>query len=180
MKKTIFIITISLFISIFSAFQAGALIGDANCDNTIDIIDALSTAQYYVGMAPTLFDIPAGDVNVDDTVDIVDALLIARYYVGLITELPEAMPGGYSEIPVSSTNALAAYDFLTLELLKSSPDSITLGAAKLAFSQVVNGVNVRLVCSYSDSTSDYFLSAVVYLNLKMIPEEVVSLKFDIY
>jgi hypothetical protein len=58
--------------------------GDANGDGHIDIIDALVTAQYYVGLQPSHFYIEEADVNEDAVVDIVDALLIARYYVGLI------------------------------------------------------------------------------------------------
>ncbi|MBN2535001.1 MAG: hypothetical protein JXB88_19120 [Spirochaetales bacterium] len=63
----------------------GGKIGDANNDGSIDIVDALLIAQYYVGL-------PAGivreyaDTNCDRSIDIVDALLVAQYYVGLIEE----------------------------------------------------------------------------------------------
>ncbi|MBN2445011.1 MAG: cellulase family glycosylhydrolase [Spirochaetales bacterium] len=62
------------------------LLGDVNDDEMIDIIDALLTAQYYVGLNPANFDITAGDVNCSGSVDIIDALLISQYYVGLITD----------------------------------------------------------------------------------------------
>jgi hypothetical protein len=62
------------------------LLGDVNNDNTINIIDALLTAQYYVGLDPEGFNPGGADVNCDGKIDIVDALLIARYYVGLVTE----------------------------------------------------------------------------------------------
>lgn len=156
------------------------LLGDVNLDGSIDIVDALSTARYFVGLDPPVFDAPLADVNLDDEVNILDALLIAQYYVGLITELPEQKPGGYTQIPASSENALAAYDFLEIELLTSQPD-ITLGDTRVAFSQVVAGINVRLVCDYySPMTGDSYLSAVIFLNLDMVPEEVVSLNLDIY
>jgi hypothetical protein len=57
-----------------------------NSDGGVDIIDALLTAQYYVGLEPGGFNPAAGDVNCDGGIDIVDALLIAQYYVGLISE----------------------------------------------------------------------------------------------
>lgn len=62
--------------------------GDVNSSNEIDIIDALLTAQYYVGLDPENFDLNAADVNADSNIDILDALLIAQYYVELITGLP--------------------------------------------------------------------------------------------
>lgn len=64
----------------------GTTRGDVNGDNTINIVDALLTAQYYVGLEPSVFDPGAADANCNGNVDIVDALLIAQYYVGLITE----------------------------------------------------------------------------------------------
>lgn len=60
-------------------------LGDTNNDNNIDIIDALLTAQFYVGLNPANFIEANADTNCDGHVDIIDALLIAQYYVGLIT-----------------------------------------------------------------------------------------------
>jgi hypothetical protein len=62
------------------------MLGDTNGDGVIDIIDALLTAQYYVGLDPENFIPGNADVNCDGAIDIIDALLIAQYYVGLITE----------------------------------------------------------------------------------------------
>jgi hypothetical protein len=58
--------------------------GDVNNNGTIDIVDALLVAQYYVGLNPQNFDAGNADANCNGTIDIVDALLIAQYYVGLI------------------------------------------------------------------------------------------------
>jgi hypothetical protein len=63
-------------------------LGDVNSDGMVDIMDALLTAQYYVGMNPQGFQITEADVDGNGTVDIVDALLIAQFYVGLITVFP--------------------------------------------------------------------------------------------
>ena len=62
--------------------------GDVNSDDSINIVDALLIAQYYVGIIPEVFDENAADVNADESINIVDALLIAQLYVGLIPELP--------------------------------------------------------------------------------------------
>jgi xyloglucan-specific exo-beta-1,4-glucanase len=60
--------------------------GDVNGDGDINIVDALLTAQYYVGLNPSGFNTDAADTNCNGSIDIVDALLIAQYYVGLISE----------------------------------------------------------------------------------------------
>ncbi|MBN2532738.1 MAG: family 16 glycosylhydrolase [Spirochaetales bacterium] len=76
--------------------------GDVNSDSSIDIVDALLVAQYYVGLNPGNFNATAADVDGNGSIDIVDALLIARFYVGLINEFPGQTPtptpdnGGYS------------------------------------------------------------------------------------
>jgi len=64
----------------------GGNLGDTNGNGSIDIIDALQVAQYYVGLDPDNFDISAADTDCNGTVNIIDALLIAQYYVGLIDE----------------------------------------------------------------------------------------------
>lgn len=62
--------------------------GDVNDDGSMDIIDALLVAQYYVGLPLEGFLVDQGDVDLSGTIDIIDALLIAQYYVGLITGFP--------------------------------------------------------------------------------------------
>ena len=63
---------------------SGPYAGDVNGNGQVDIIDALMTAQYYVGLNPAGFIQTAADVNGDGQITIVDALMIAQYYVGLI------------------------------------------------------------------------------------------------
>jgi lysophospholipase L1-like esterase len=70
-----------------TAIQAQSL-GDVNSNGTVDIVDALVIAQYYVGLNPSNFNAANADVNCSGAIDIVDALLIAQYYVGLISQLP--------------------------------------------------------------------------------------------
>ena len=62
--------------------------GDANGNGSIDIVDALLVAQYYVGLNPSGFVSANADVNCNGLIDIVDALMIAQYYVGLIASFP--------------------------------------------------------------------------------------------
>jgi hypothetical protein len=62
--------------------------GDVNYDGSINIVDALLVAQYYVGLNPQDFNQQAADVSGDGSINIVDALLIAQFYVGLINEFP--------------------------------------------------------------------------------------------
>jgi mannan endo-1,4-beta-mannosidase len=62
--------------------------GDVDGSGSIDIVDALITAQYYVGLDTANFDPDAGDVDCSGQIDIVDALLIAQRYVGLIESFP--------------------------------------------------------------------------------------------
>ncbi|MBN2736092.1 MAG: alpha-galactosidase [Spirochaetales bacterium] len=61
--------------------------GDVNKDNSVNIVDALLIAQYYVGLNPQGFMAAYGDVDCSGGINIVDALVIAQYYVGLIPEL---------------------------------------------------------------------------------------------
>jgi alpha-galactosidase len=60
-------------------------IGDTNWDGSVDIVDALLIAQYYVGLNPQGFISANADTNCSGSIDIVDALLVAQYYVGLIS-----------------------------------------------------------------------------------------------
>ena len=77
-----------LFVSPQAFSQSSGSLGDANGDNSIDIVDALLVAQYYVRLPISTFYPDVADVDASGTIDIVDALLIAQFYVGLITEFP--------------------------------------------------------------------------------------------
>lgn len=81
------IILLFLFTSISIIAQTFPL-GDTDHNNTINIIDALKIAQYYVGLHPDNFDATLADVNADKNINIIDALLISQYYVGLIDRFP--------------------------------------------------------------------------------------------
>ncbi len=95
-KRLIALFVLALVFS-FSLPAGAAALGDVNNSGSIDIVDALLVAQYYVGLNPQGFDPGFADVNCSGAVDIVDALVIAQYYVGLITSFPcspTAVPTG--------------------------------------------------------------------------------------
>lgn len=87
-KKLLFILLI-LWTGIFAvSAQTDIEWGNVNMDQSIDIIDALMTAQYYVGLGPQVFVPEAADVDGNGSITILDALMIAQYYVGLIDIFP--------------------------------------------------------------------------------------------
>jgi endo-1,4-beta-xylanase len=71
-----------------TAAPACSIKGDVNGNGTVDIVDSLLIAQYYVGLNPSGFNISCADTNCSGSVDIVDSLLIAQLYVGLISNFP--------------------------------------------------------------------------------------------
>ncbi|MBN2533541.1 MAG: DUF3160 domain-containing protein [Spirochaetales bacterium] len=87
MKKNLLPV-ICFFLIFMSGYLSAQVVGDANNDGSIDIIDALIVAQYYVGIQPTIFYESVSDVNGDGSIDIIDALMIAQLYVGIIKEFP--------------------------------------------------------------------------------------------
>jgi unsaturated rhamnogalacturonyl hydrolase len=104
MKKIGFVIIILLWVCFcFSAFAQSNQLGDVNSNGTVDIVDALLIAQYYVGLNPSNFNQANADVNDSGGIDIVDALLVAQYYVGLI-------PGFGSTGPVDAEVCASAGD----------------------------------------------------------------------
>ncbi|MBN2536134.1 MAG: hypothetical protein JXB88_24850 [Spirochaetales bacterium] len=86
------VLYVLLFFFIAQGIPAQDMTGDVNGDSFINIVDALLTAQFYVGLAPAPFNEQTADVDCSGEVDIVDALLIARYYVGLIEQFPCSEP----------------------------------------------------------------------------------------
>jgi endo-1,4-beta-D-glucanase Y len=84
--KKVLILSIALVANALSGFSQA--LGDVNNSGSIDIVDALLVAQYFVGLNPSNFNTGVADVNASGAIDIVDGLLIAQFYVGLISEFP--------------------------------------------------------------------------------------------
>jgi arabinan endo-1,5-alpha-L-arabinosidase len=85
-------IAVLVLIAVLSAACFAQTLGDANGSGSVDIVDALLVAQYYVGLNPQNFNIAYSDVNCDGSSNIVDALLVAQYYVGLISGFSACSP----------------------------------------------------------------------------------------
>jgi hypothetical protein len=101
------IMCLMLLLLLFSFNQTFAQVcGDVNSSGSVDIVDALLIAQYYVGLNPSNFDPTIADVNADGFLDIVDALRVAQLYVGLISELScsTSVTPGPTEPPVGSVS----------------------------------------------------------------------------
>ena len=62
------------------------MIGDANSDGQINVLDAMKAAQYIVGnIKGTALNINAADVNGDGLITVLDTMQIAQFVVGEIT-----------------------------------------------------------------------------------------------
>jgi hypothetical protein len=125
--KNELLLCLALFLISTGSGYSQAL-GDANNNGSIDIVDALITAQYYVGLNPQNFFLQAADVNCNGTVDIVDALVIARFYVGLINQFSCAQtPAGTAEPTPAPTAASGIIPLLPLYsfdwVLSGAPDT---------------------------------------------------------
>jgi endoglucanase len=103
-QKTGFLFIISFTILLFTGLlpASAQTCGDVDSSGTVDIIDALVIAQYYVGMNPSPFAASAADTNGSGEIDIIDALLVAQYYVGIVSSLScpgETQTPGPTETP---------------------------------------------------------------------------------
>jgi hypothetical protein len=67
--------------------QAHAKVGDVNCSNEVDSIDATLVLQYGAGLLMEYACPDQGDTNGDGVSDALDAALILQFSAGLITEL---------------------------------------------------------------------------------------------
>ncbi|MBN2736549.1 MAG: hypothetical protein JXR70_06170 [Spirochaetales bacterium] len=99
-------------------FSAGAqMFGDVNDDQTVNVVDALLIAKYYVNVAVDVFNEDMADVNCSGNIDIVDGLLIARFYIKLINQFPCQGP---TSTPVSTPTPEASPVFHVFLLLGQS------------------------------------------------------------
>jgi hypothetical protein len=63
------------------------LTGDANCDHTVNSVDAAIDLQYSAGLAASLPCLQTADANHDRTVNALDAALVLQFVAGLLTHL---------------------------------------------------------------------------------------------
>ena len=48
--------------------------GDANCDETINLLDVITTVNYIAGLSPDPFCFENADVNQDNNIDLLDVI----------------------------------------------------------------------------------------------------------
>ena len=63
-------------------------VGDANCDGSVNAIDAALVLQFNAGLLGSLPCEDAADVNGDGDITSVDAALILQFTAGLLGSLP--------------------------------------------------------------------------------------------
>jgi len=66
---------------------AVGMLGDANCSDETDAIDAMLVLQLNAGLLGSLSCQQNADVNGDSRVDSIDAMLILQYTAGLLDQL---------------------------------------------------------------------------------------------
>ena len=115
-KSRVFLLCLFfVFAGGISGVYAQSLMGDANGDGVVNIIDALEIARYEADNT-TPVNISQSDVNCDDMVDIIDALCVAQYCVGLLSEFTCVNP---TPAPISNyvpgEIIVGFYDWVTLE-----------------------------------------------------------------
>ncbi len=62
--------------------------GDANCDNTVNAVDAALVLQFNAGLLSSLSCAGGADVNHDGSINSIDAALILQLTAGLLGSLP--------------------------------------------------------------------------------------------
>ena len=147
--------------------------GDVNEDGSINIIDALNVAQYYVGLHVQTFNPNWADVNCSQTIDITDALLIAQYYVNLISVFP--CGPGPSGTPVPPGNPYPDSIFLASppslpdpdpDLLYTDPNFLIYSTLLVKEPVLFSGTNFHdtsgyfnVLCRCARENSDYILAS---------------------
>jgi hypothetical protein len=96
---------LACFVCVFSA--SGQAMGDVNGNGSVDIVDSLLVAQYYVGLNPNNFQSAYADVNGSGGIDIIDSLLIAQFYVGLISQFPNGATAVPTAVPTAGPTSSA-------------------------------------------------------------------------
>ena len=128
--KKICIIFVLLILSMTSILAADC--GDVNSSGQVDVIDALMTAQYYVGLTPSGFNSGVADVNGDKVINIIDALQIAQYYVGLINQLTGCVTVTASPTPSPTpTTVTGGVEDSGLDLQVGSPSGSNGGSSSV-------------------------------------------------
>ena len=87
------------------------LSGDANCDGTVDAVDAALILQFSAGLLGALPCADGGDVNGDGSTDSLDAALVLQFSAGLLNSLDDCSPSSqqYTQAPPLTIDAETNY-----------------------------------------------------------------------
>ncbi|MBN2441185.1 MAG: hypothetical protein JXJ04_07555 [Spirochaetales bacterium] len=151
MKTKLFCMILCVLCCICGLSANAQSTGDVNGSGTIDIVDALLIAQYYVGLDPANFTSDVADVNCSNGIDIVDALLIAQYYVGLINQFPCSTTP--APTPAPGSDVLLVGRFIT-----SDPAGPKFGWSATTIKANFQGSEVRVKLS---STGDNWINVII-------------------
>jgi hypothetical protein len=149
-----FMFVVFLFAVLITASYSQTL-GDVNMSGTVDIIDALLIAQYYVGLTPVNFDPQYADVNCSGSIDVIDALLIAQYYVGIISNFPCGTTPSPSSTPDGNDSEAAK---LTGDIIFSVPSSVFSNQVTVTLNTTLSNAEIRYTTNGQVPTS----SASIY------------------
>lgn len=84
------LITIFLFLIVFSASASAAMYGDVNNDGAVNVYDVLLVRKHVLGFTPPLTAAQqlVADVNGDGDINVLDVNLIMQMSLGIINEFP--------------------------------------------------------------------------------------------
>lgn len=81
-KTTILLIFLLSFIFESTYARGGELLGDANCDGVVNVLDVITSANYFSGMEPHPFCFENADVNGDGMINVMDIVLTIDIILG--------------------------------------------------------------------------------------------------
>ena len=123
----------------FGGEVVGTLLGDANCDGSVDVVDVTTTVDFILGKAqPNARQFKSTDVNKDNTIDVVDLTSIVSIILG--TYRPVAAP---AKAPARiQTNDVLLVDGSDLALLNARQYVAFQMDVTLSDGAVLNGVQL--------------------------------------
>jgi lysophospholipase L1-like esterase len=151
MKNQLFSIFLCVLCCICGLSANAQATGDVNGSGSIDIVDALLIAQYYVGLDPANFTSEVADVNCSNGIDIVDALLIAQYYVNLIDQFPCSTTPAPTSVPGEDV-------LLVGRFLKDDPAGPKFGWSATTIKANFQGTEVSVKLS---SSGDNWINVII-------------------
>jgi hypothetical protein len=138
--------------------------GDVDRSGGIDILDALMTAMYYVGLQPGGFYKITADVNGDQSIDIIDALMMAQYYVSLLNSPPQ---GRLDDVNVVFMDEIGVHNIIVVET-ENAGQLITFAEQNLAEVSPTSEVSWEefqpVVADYIDRGMKYWVIDLLDLN----------------